>query len=357
MGHHVNQTICLKRAPVMKFPSPVLITGASGFVGGHLAQTLAEKNVKTKLLVRQTSRLPFEVGPNMELCYGDVTDEDSLRKAALGVKVIFHLAGALRSDDFSYYKNINVEGTRNVCEAAARVKGLKKMVFVSSLSAAGPSKAGRPIDETMTGNPVSYYGKSKLMAEDIVQSFGKKFPWTILRPGAVYGPREKDIFNYFKMVRQGLVLLPGDDSQEVSFVHVMDLVEVMTRAALSPKTTGQVYFVSDGSGYRWGQIASYIGKALNKSYLTIKVPIGIVKIVAHLSGLWGRVTGKPAILNGNKVKEALVPGWVCSNRKLCRDLSFKPRFDLRRGIADTARFYLQEGWLKPTDKPLSRGKK
>jgi len=193
----------------MKFPSPVLITGASGFVGGHLAQALAEKNVKTKLLVRQTSRLPFAVGPNMELCYGDVTDEESLRKAAQGVKVIFHLAGALRSDDFSYYKKINVEGTRNVCEAAVRVKGLKKMVFISSLSAAGPSEAGRPIDETMTGNPVSYYGKSKLMAEDIVHSFGKKFPWTILRPGAVYGPREKDIFNYFKMVRQGLVLLPG----------------------------------------------------------------------------------------------------------------------------------------------------
>jgi dihydroflavonol-4-reductase len=332
----------------MKFLSPVLITGASGFVGSHLAETLAKNKVKVKLLVRPTSRLPFKPTAQMELCYGDVTDFESLRNAIRDVKVVYHLAGVLRGSDFSIYRNVNAEGTRNVCRAAAE-EGVKRLVYVSSLSAAGPSAANAEIDETMPCHPVSFYGQSKLMGEDIAFSYQSKFPVTVLRPGAVYGPRETDIFEYFKMVAKRLVVIGGDDSQKVSFIYVDDLISAIVLSAHSPKAAGQVYFVSDGQSYHWGEITDWIGKTLNRSYFTVKIPLGIVKMAAVIGDGIAGLTGKsilPPIVSRDKIKEAQVPGWVCSNAKIRKQLGFKPRWNIQSGIQKTVEFYLAVGWIK-----------
>src|SRR5271155_5092970 len=159
----------------MKLASPALVTGASGFVGGHLVEALARQNVKVKLLVRSTSKLAFKPTANMELCYGDVTDLESLRGAMKGVQVVYHLAGVLRGSDFLVYRNVNAEGTRKVCQAAAENK-VRRLVYVSSLSAAGPSTEAGPIDETAFPQPVSFYGQTKLMGEDIALSYQNHYP-------------------------------------------------------------------------------------------------------------------------------------------------------------------------------------
>ncbi len=331
----------------MKKFSPVLVTGASGFVGSHLAESLARQKVRVKMLVRKTSKIPFPLKHGMELCYGDVTDIGSVRGAMRGVKAVYHAAGILRGSDFNHFKNVNAEGTRNVCRAAEELKNIKRFVYISSLSAAGPSEMNSSINETVRCRPVSFYGQTKLMGEEITMSYRKKFPVTVLRPAAVYGPRETDIFAYFKMVRQGFVLIPGDGKQPVSFVHVSDLVEAILKAGSSPRAVGQVYFVSDGKSYRFEEFAAFIGKALNKTYLTIKVPMGIVKIVALLGDLAALISGKPTMVNQDKIKEAQVPGWVCSNEKIQKQLGFKPRFEIQRGIENTIQFYLSAGWLKP----------
>jgi nucleoside-diphosphate-sugar epimerase len=333
----------------MKHHSPVLVTGASGFVGGHLAQFLASQKVKVKLLVRPTSKLAFKPTANMELCYGDVTDLDSVRKAAKGVKVIYHLAGILRGSDFSAYEKVNAEGTRNVCKAALEQKGLKRLVYVSSLSAAGPSTAQGPIDESAPARPVSFYGQTKRMGEEIVLSYQSKFPVAILRPGAVYGPRETDIFEYFKMVESGFVVIGGSDSQQISFVYVDDLVNAIVLAADSAKAVGKTYFVSDGKSYNWGHITQIIGKKLGKSYATIKLPLGLVKVVASAGDAIAKVTGKsilPPIVSRDKLKEAEVPGWACKNDKLRKELGFKPKYDITKGIQKTVEAYVAAGWLK-----------
>ncbi|HUO58913.1 MAG TPA: NAD-dependent epimerase/dehydratase family protein [bacterium] len=331
----------------MKYFSPALITGASGFVGSHLAEALARAGVKVRLLVRKTSRLPFTITPQTQLCYGDVTDLDSVRRAVKGVKVVYHLAGILRGSNFERLKSVNAEGTRNVCQAVEEeAKGFRKFVFVSSLSAAGPAREGRPIEESDPCRPVSDYGRTKMMGEQIALSYRKKFPVTVLRPAAVYGPREADIFAYFKMVRQGAVFLPAL-RQKVSFIHVLDLVDAIVRAAHSPKAKGNVYFVSDGKSYTWEEFSSFAGRALGRSYFTFKVPLGIVKMVAIFGELGERLTGKATMLNLDKVQEAYYPMWVCSTRKIERELGFKPRFEISRGIEDAARFYRSAGWLKP----------
>jgi nucleoside-diphosphate-sugar epimerase len=312
----------------VKLLSPALVTGASGFVGGHLAEALALQKVKVKLLVRATSKLAFKPTANMELYYGDVTDLESLRKAMKGVQVVYHLAGVLRGSDFSVYRNVNAEGTRKVCQAAAENK-VKRLVCVSSLSAAGPSTESGPIDETIFPKPVSFYGQTKLMGEDIALSYQQHYPVTVLRPGAVYGPRETDIFEYFKMVASGLVVIGG--------------------AAHSKKAEGKTYFVSDGQSYYWGDITKVIGKALNKSYATLKLPLGLVKIVAVIGDVISGLTGKsilPPIVSSDKMKEASVPGWACNNRKLREELGFKPKVDIKAGIQKTVESYISAGWLK-----------
>ncbi len=327
-----------------------LITGASGFVGSHLAEAIARRKVRVKLLVRPTSRLPFKPSSFMELCYGDVTDLESIRKAVKGVKIVYHLAGLLRGADFSAYAKVNVEGTRNVCEAAAGEKGVKRLVYVSSLSAAGPSPKGGEIDERTRCRPVSFYGQTKRMGEETALSFRKRFEVTILRPGAVYGPRETDIFEYFKRVRQGLVVNGGDGTQRVSFIYVDDLVEAILLAAHSFRAKGQTYFVSDGKSCDWNELSAQIGKTLKKTYKTFNVPLGIVRIVASLGDWTARWTGKsflPPIVSSDKVKEGRAPGWVCNSRKIQRELGFKPRMDIEKGIRKTVEFYLKAGWLKP----------
>jgi nucleoside-diphosphate-sugar epimerase len=334
----------------MRYFSPVLITGASGFVGSHLAETLAREKVKVKLLVRKTSRLPFVPTPEMDLCYGDVTDLESVRAAMKGVEVVYHLAGILRGADFSIYQKVNAEGTRNVCQAASEEKNVKRVVYISSLSAAGPSPLGGEIDETMPCKPVSFYGQTKRMGEEIVLTYQGKFEVSILRPGAVYGPRETDIFEYFKMVRQGLVVNGGDGNQRVSFIYVDDLVQAILLAGQASPAKGQIFFVSDGKSLSWNELSKIIGQVLKKSYKTFNVPLGIVRIVAFLGDGLARLTGKsflPPIVSGDKMKEAAAPGWVCSNRKICQELGFNPQFEIQRGIENTIQFYRSAGWLKP----------
>jgi dihydroflavonol-4-reductase len=334
----------------MKFLSPVLITGASGFVGSHLAQALARRGVRVKLLVRKTSRLPFAPTPQMELCQGDVTDFESVKKAVKGARVIYHLAGILRGSDFSAYQRVNAEGTRNVCRAAEGEKNVRRLVYVSSLSAAGPSPQEGEIDETMLCHPVSFYGQTKRMGEEIALSYRKKFGVSILRPGAVYGPRETDIFEYFKMVRQGLVVNGGDGTQRVSFIYVSDLVDAIFLAAHSPRAQNQIFFVSAGKSLSWNELSALIGRTLKKSYKTFNVPLGIVRMGAFLGDCLARVIGKsflPPVVSTDKIKEARAPGWVCSNRKIREQLGFKPKVEMKEGIRKTVDYYLNAGWLKP----------
>ncbi len=315
-----------------------------------MAETLAKKKVKTKILIRNTSRLPFELLPNMKICYGDVTDLESVRIAADGVKTVFHLAGILRGSNLENYRKVNVVGTWNVCKAAAEAGTVKKLVYVSSLSAAGPAWDNQELDETMPCRPISFYGQTKLEGERVAQSFHGDYRVTILRPGAVYGPREKDLFEYFKMVRGGIIVNSGDGSQRVSFVHVFDLVEAIMLAAKSPKSGGRIYFVSDGQGLSWNELARHIGNVLKKSYKTFNVPLGIVRMVAALGDWTKTLTGQsflPPIVSSDKVKEAAAPGWVCGNHKIRRELGFKPRFDIKKGIEETAKFYFEKGWLQP----------
>ncbi len=310
-----------------------------------MAEALGRQKKKIKLLVRSSSRLAFKPGANTQLCEGDVTDRASVEKAMRGVETVYHLAGILRGADYAQYERVNAEGTRHVCEAFARQKKKKRLVYVSSLSAAGPSAPGEALTEDAPARPVSFYGQTKLAGEEIVRSFQKKFQTVILRPGAVYGPREKDVLEYFKMVKAGWVLIPGNGSLRVSFVYVDDLVEAVLLAGKSARARGETFFVSDGQDYSWEEYSRVIAKVLGKSFRVLHVPMPLVKAAAYLADFKARLTGKASIVSTDKIKEAPGPGWVCQNSKIVRKLGFKPRYDIERGISRSLDFYLKSGWI------------
>ena len=328
----------------MKIAQPVLLTGATGFVGGHLAETLGKKGVKTRLLVRSVSRLAFKPGKSHEIALGDVTDPQAVRKAMVGVKTVMHLAGVLRGFNFKDYDRVNREGSLNLAKAALEAKTVKRFIQVSSLAGSGPSTPGRPRREGDPAAPVSFYGSTKLAGEEAVKAtLGSKVAWTVVRPAGVYGPREKDIFQYFQMVHRGLAVLPGDGRQRVSYVHVNDLVDAILLSA-GPKAVGKTYFVASEDA-DWLELVALIERALGKRAVTLKIPLPLVKLSAFLSELVGRARGQAAILNLDKVKEAVPTAWTCDSRAIRTGLGWKPKWTLEAGIRQAAESYRAAGWL------------
>lgn len=329
----------------MPIQGPVLVTGATGFVGGHLAEALARQGTRTRLLVRSVSRLPFQPSRIQETVLGDVTDPESVERAMRGVRTVFHLAGILRGFNLEDYRRVNAVGTRNVAVAAARSRTVRRLIYVSSLSAAGPSHVDRPRREGDPEAPVSFYGSTKLEGERAVRaSGGRRVPFTILRPGGVYGPREKDILQYFQMARWGVAAIPGNGRQRVSYVHVEDLVDAILRSAGSSQAVGKTYFVASCEA-DWLELLSVIGEAVGRHPLTLKIPLPFVKLAALASEAVGRLRGKAAILNLDKVKEAAPEAWTCDSSKIRRELGWKPRWSLKRGIRQAAESYRAAGWL------------
>jgi len=329
----------------MQIQGPTLVTGATGFVGGHLAEALGRQGVRTRLLVRSAARLAFQPGRYHEVVLGDVTDPSSVKAAMRGVKTVFYLAGVLRGFDRDDYARVNREGTRIVAEAARRAKTVRRFVYASSLSAAGPSTAARPRTEDDPPRPVSYYGETKLEGEEVARrTLGDKVPWVILRPGAVYGPREKDILQYFQMAKTGVAFLPGDGRQSVGYVHVDDLVDALLRAAASPRAVRHVYFVS-ASEATWVRLLEIIGDAVGRRPLSLKIPLPLVKLAALGSEAVGHLRGKAAILNMDKVKEARQEAWTCDAGRIRRELGWRPRWTLEKGVRQVAESYRQAGWI------------
>ncbi len=329
----------------MAIASPILITGASGFVGGHLAEALARAGKPVRLLVRDPRRITYPLARTMKVVIGDVTDAPSLKAAVKGVRTVFHLAGVLKGLGYADYERVNVGGTRLLCEAMAQERGIRRLVLVSSLAAAGPSEPGRPRVEKDVPHPLSFYGITKRKGEEVALAYTRRFDVIILRPGGVYGPRDRDVFEYFKMVRSGLVPVHGDGRQEMSFVHVADLVQALVLAASIPRAAGKIFFISDGRPATWMEFLERVGEAMGKRYALLRVPIPVVGLIATVADGVARFRRKPGILNRDKVKEARCKAWTCDIEAARKILGYKPRFDLASGVADAVAWYRKNEWL------------
>jgi dihydroflavonol-4-reductase len=334
----------------MNLPLKALVTGASGFVGSTLCEELLRRGIETYALMRKTSSLANLGTASVKPVHGDLRNPEGLEKAVMDADVIFHVAGvvaALSRDDFFA---ANAQGTRNLLEACARSgKKLHRFVYVSSLAAAGPSTPEREGRESDECRPVSDYGASKLGGEAAVLEYKERLPVAIVRPPAVYGPRDKGVMTFFQAIAKGALPLLGmqnPDPRRYSFVHVDDLVQAIVLAGLAPSMkSGEIFYASGDGVYSWEEAMRLIAKGLNRKTVTVRLPIPVMKAAAAVCTAVSKVSGNALPLSLDKIKEIEAYAWSCSNEKAKRELGFQPYWTLEKGFEQTAKWYKENGWL------------
>ncbi len=323
-----------------------LVTGANGFVGSHLVEGLLEKGYQVRCLVRKTSNLKWLSGLEVEYVYGDIAQKDSLKEAVRNVDFIFHSAGLTKAKTKEDYFKANAEGTKNLIETCiAENPKLKRFVYISSQAAAGPGIDIRPTDETASCRPVTYYGESKWEGEKIALNYINRLPITIIRPPAVYGPRDTDMLGFFKVVNSGFRISFGLGESYISLVHVKDLVYGIILAAENPKAVGQTYSIADNRVYSWREAFNIIAGALNKKTIPLRIPKSFVFFLAFLAENFSRLLGRVPAFNTQKAKEITQRYWGLDISKAKTELEFIPKFPLDKGAAETVKWYKEKGWL------------
>ncbi len=322
-----------------------LVTGSNGFIGSALVEKLLGQGHQVTCLVRRQSNLLWLQNLPVTYSYASLASGEGLEQAVDGMDWIFHLAGVTKARDRQGYVDGNVTITRRLLQACRQQPKLKKFVYVSSQAAAGPSLAGMPLTEADEPHPISIYGECKLAAEKEVLSLSRELPVVVLRPPSVYGPRDRDILVYFQNVNRGLVLVLGKGDQQISLVHVSDLVDGIVLAAEQPKSNGHVFFLSGDGYYDWNTIGREIAQAMGKKTITIRTPLWVLHAVSWMGRAAAQVTGKPALLNADKVREMVQPGWKCSNQSAKQILGFAPQYTLAQGVRQTGHWYRENGWL------------
>ena len=323
-----------------------LVTGGTGFIGSHLVELLLSKGYTVRCMVRKTSDLVWLKGLNVELAYGDLFDDEALKKAVGGVDYVYHSAGLTKAKTKEEYYRGNTTGTVNLLNAAMKHgPGLKRFVFVSSQAAAGPSPSRTPITEEVAPEPITTYGKSKWEAEKECLKVGNALPITIVRPPVVYGPRDKDVLELFNTLNKGLQPIVGFHEKLVSLIHVKDLVRGFVMAAESNNSRGKTYFISSTALYGWKEIGDTIKKMLGRRVLRVRLPEPLVYVVATFAEGLALLNSKPALINFEKARDMVQDYWTCDASRAKKDFGFEQQVGLDEGIRNTIEWYKQNHWL------------
>lgn len=323
-----------------------LVTGGTGFIGSALVDALLAEGFRVRCLVRPHSNLRWLQELPVEVLRGDFSHRDTLARAVAGMDYVFHVAGVTRAHRRAGYFQGNYQVTLNLLQACEEFGSPhQKFILVSSLAAAGPSGPGEVLTEEAEPRPVSAYGESKLQAEQAVLAFSRRRPAIIIRPPVVYGPRDEATHLIFKSIQGGLHLIPGRGAQQVSLVHVHDLVAGMLLAARSPRAPGRVYYISDDAPYDWQTIGELLAQVLGRQPVTLQVPHWVMHAASVCCAGASQFMRHPLHLSPDKMREIRQAGWLCSNRRAREELGFQPAIQLREGLAATAAWYKRHGWL------------
>ena len=320
----------------------VLVTGATGFVGSHLVEALRRRGDEVTALARSAHKAAALAPLGVEVVSGDLDDRPALERAVRGRDAIYHVAGAVAARSEADFMATNRDGTQSLV-AAAREAGAPRLVFVSSMAAAGPTIKGRPLRGDEAPRPVTAYGRSKLAGEEAVTTSG--LAWTIVRPPIVYGPRDQEILKVFRLARLGIAPVLGDGSQELSAVYGPDLAEALIAAGTSAAAVGRTYYACHPEVFTGTQMARAVGRAMGRSPAVIRVPATVGRGVLTLTGAAARVAGRTTILTADKANEFFQPAWTGDPGPLTRDTGWRAARDLAAGLEETYRWYRAAGWL------------
>ena len=324
----------------------VAVTGGSGFIGAHLVAALAARGAQVRCLLRPASdrsRLPAEAEP---VVAADLGDAAALERLVRGCDAVVHLAGLTRSWTTRELYRVNRDGTAALCAALARAEPVvDHLILVSSQAAVGPSRGGRPRREEDPPAPVTAYGRSKLAAER-VRLRHPELPITVIRPPVVYGPGDRDIFAYFRLVRARVrpELVP---TRRLSMVYVGNLVDALLLALERPPRAGQrVYHVADRGVVTMSEVAEWIAAAYGRPTWRLPVPQSALAVAGLPLAAAGRLLRRDLLLSRDKLREIAQPAWILATCSIQVQLDYRPRVDTRAGVRHTAQWYRDHGWLR-----------
>ena len=335
----------------------ILVTGASGFIGSFIVEEALRRGMETWAALRRSSSKQFLTDERIHFIELDLSNQKKLEEQLKDKQFdyVVHAAGVtkcLNSDDF--YR-INTSGTKNLVRALISLKmPLKKFVYLSSLSVFGAIREQQPYKEICESDhphPNTDYGKSKLEAENWMHESlelrmgDHVFPYVILRPTGVYGPRERDYFLMAKSIKQHSDFAVGYRQQDITFVYVLDVVQAVFLACEKGKP-GRKYFLSDGEVYQSATFSNLIRKELgNPWWIRITAPIWVLRIVTWCGDQIGHITGKISALNNDKYHILKQRNWRCDIEPARKELGYNPEYTLERGVPLTIQWYKENGWL------------
>ncbi|MCH7679771.1 NAD-dependent epimerase/dehydratase family protein [candidate division KSB1 bacterium] len=324
-----------------------LVTGARGFIGSHLVEALLKKKYEVRCLLRKKKvAAAWLQDLEIEIVEGDLTRPESLLGAVKDMEYVFHLAGSTKAYSKGEFDKSNFGGTKNLLEATAKANPtIKRFVHVSSLAVGGPSRDGTALTENEPSHPVSNYGRSKLKAENAALAHAKEIPVAIVRPPAVYGPRDKDMFELFKYARRGRCLEIVGGTQQLSMIYVKDLVNGIILAAEKDEAAGQVYYLCNDEVYSVKAVGNLLAGSFRKKASGLKIPLFLVFLLSCGGEVYSKLLKRPSLFSLDKYREIKQTNWICDNSKAKKELGFSVEFSLRDGFKETADWYLTNGWL------------
>ena len=329
----------------------ILITGASGFIGSFIVEEALRRGFETWAAVRKSSSKQWLQDKRIHFIELNLSKKTQLVKQLEGkdFDYVVHAAGVTKCLDKADFRRINTEGTKNLVDALIEVKmPLKRLVFVSSLSVFGAIKEQQPYEEIRESDvpqPNTEYGRSKLAAEQYLDSIGSRIPYIILRPTGVYGPKEKDYFIMAKSIKQHSDFAVGYRQQDITFVYVEDVVQAIF-LALEKGENGRKYFLSDGQVYQSATFSKLIHEELGRPWwIRLTVPEWVLRVVTFVGEYVGRMTGQVTALNNDKYNILRQRNWRCDIEPARKELGYEPKVMLDEGVKRTIKWYKDNRWL------------
>ena len=331
----------------------IAITGASGFIGSFLVEEALQKGFDTYAILRTTSSKKYLQDSRINFLNFNLSDKTEmvnqfkeLKKQGIIFDYFIHNAGATKVVKKKDYLKVNFEYTQNLVEALMESGCTpKKFIYMSSLAAYGPGDpvSGVPIKESDTPRPLTLYGKSKLASEQYIRSLSD-FPFIIIRPTGVIGPRDTEFISFYKTINSSIEPYIGSPNQLLTFIYIKDLIQLIFKA-IDSDLVNKSYFATDGTCYTGTEFSLVVKKVLSKKTIRIVFPKMVIKPIAYLSEHIARMLGKPSILNTEKYKEFTAFNWLCDSTPAQKELNFKAEYDLTKGVEQSILWFKENKML------------
>ncbi|MCD6130197.1 MAG: NAD-dependent epimerase/dehydratase family protein [Deltaproteobacteria bacterium] len=306
----------------------ILVTGATGFVGRNVIDELRREGRECIALIRNKQKAEKIWGKNIELRIADLRDRETVSSTFKGVDIVVHIAGLIKTNRNSEFYSSNVTGAENVARASS-LCGVKKIIYVSSLS---------------VQNPISHYGKSKLLAEKKLLQYKDGLQISILRPAVVYGPYDEGMYYYFKMAKRGMIPILRKE-RYISLIYVKDVARTINLLIDRDNPETEVFQLSDNHIYTWEYAARALFDSVNIKGKVIRFPEFSPYVFAYSSRVFSKIFKYEPILTIDKMREFMQKKWICNSSRLFLKTGFIPSYTIEKGFKKTAQWYIENDWL------------